>query len=62
VAVVSNQTSPLKNHIMVGEIAAEIKERAKAISGSAIIIDQRQHSPGGEETRKVVHLPDRKAS
>ncbi|HSH13527.1 MAG TPA: diguanylate cyclase, partial [Desulfurivibrionaceae bacterium] len=62
VAVVSNQTHPMENHIMVGEIAAEIKERAKAISGSSIIIDQRQHSPGGEETRKVIHLPDRKSA
>jgi GGDEF domain-containing protein len=62
VAVVSNQTHPLENHIMVGEIAAEIKERAKAISGSVIIIDQRQHSSAGEEKRKVVHLPGRKSA
>lgn len=62
VAVVSNQTHQLENHIMVGEIAAEIKKRAKAISGSAIIIDRRQYSPDGEEKRKVVYLPGRKTA
>lgn len=62
VAVVSNQTGPLENHIQVGEIAAEIKERAKSISGSAIIIDQRQYSPGLEEKRKVVNFPGRKSA
>jgi GGDEF domain-containing protein len=61
-AVVSNQNRPLENHILVGEIAAEIKERAKAISGSAIFIDQRQYSPGLEEKRKVVNFPGRKSA
>lgn len=62
VAVVSNQTGPLDNHIQVGEIAAEIKERAKAISGSAVIIDQRQYSPEPEKSRKVVNFPGRKSA
>ncbi len=62
VAVVSNQTRALENHILVGEIAAEIKERAKAISGSAIIIDQRQNSPGPDEQGKVVNFPGRKSA
>jgi GGDEF domain-containing protein/CHASE3 domain sensor protein len=61
VSVVSNQTRPLENHIQVGEIAAEIKEHAKSISGSAIFIDQRQHSPSLEEVRKVVNFPGRKS-
>ncbi|NTV14979.1 MAG: diguanylate cyclase [Desulfobulbaceae bacterium] len=60
VAVVSNQTRPLKNHIQVGEIAAEIKEHAKSISGSAIFIDQRQYSLPREKNPKVVNLPERK--
>lgn len=62
VAVVSNQTGPLENHIQVGEIAAEIKERAKSINGSAIIIDQRQYSPGPEKREKVVNFPGRKSA
>lgn len=61
VAVVSNQTRPLENHIQVGEIAAEIKEHAKSISGSAIIIDQRQHT-AKEENPKVVVFPGRKSA
>ncbi len=60
VAVVSNQTRPLENHIQVGEIAAEIKEHAKSLSGSAIFIDQRQHSLPQTENPKVVNFPGRK--
>ena len=62
VAVVSNQTRPLDNHILVGEIAAEIKEHAKSINGSAIVIDQRQHPVGQANKRKVVNLPTRKSA
>lgn len=63
IAVVSNQTRPLENHIQVGEIAAEIKEHAKSIPGSAIIIDQRQpqinQEPDGD-SKKVVNFPGKK--
>lgn len=41
IAVVTNRDRPLHNHIQVGEIAAEIKERAKTIVGSAMVTDQR---------------------
>jgi len=65
IAVVSNQTRPLENHIQVGEIAAEIKEHAKSIPGSTIIFDQRQPQIKPEpETgiQKVINFPTQKQS
>jgi len=61
IAVVSNQTRPLENHIQVGEIAAEIKEHAKSLPGSSIIFDQRQSQTTGQESlNKVVSFPGKK--
>jgi diguanylate cyclase (GGDEF)-like protein len=42
IAVVTNQTSIPMSHIRVGEIAAELKERAKLLPGSVIVKDRRR--------------------
>ncbi len=41
IAVVSSEKRLFSNHIQVGEVAAELKEAAKGIKGSAMILDQR---------------------
>lgn len=41
IAVVTNQNRAIRNHIEVGEIAAELKEKAKAIAGSSMVADHR---------------------
>ncbi len=40
-AMVTNERRRLINHVQVGEIAAELKEAAKKISGSALVVDGR---------------------
>lgn len=40
-AMVTNEKRRLINHVQVGEIAAELKEAAKKISGSALVVDSR---------------------
>jgi diguanylate cyclase (GGDEF)-like protein len=56
IAVVTNQHRILRNHIQVGEIAAEIKEHSKSISGSSMVVDQRQ-GPEIEEENKLLKFP-----
>ncbi len=56
IAVVTNQHRILRNHIQVGEIAAEIKEHSKSISGSSMVVDQRQ-GPEIEEESNLLKFP-----
>jgi hypothetical protein len=42
IAVVTNQTRRLLNHIQVGEIAAEMKKYAKSFSRSIFAVDRRK--------------------
>lgn len=42
IAVVTNQNRKLVSHLEMGEIAAELKEYAKSISGSIYVIDHRR--------------------
>lgn len=56
IAVVTNQHRILKNHIQVGEIAAEIKEHSKSITGSSMVVDQRQ-GPEMEKESKLINFP-----
>jgi diguanylate cyclase (GGDEF)-like protein len=63
IAVVTNQTSSLENHIQVGEIAAEIKEHAKSVPGSTIIVDRRQPQimpKSNIDAKKVINFPGQK--
>jgi diguanylate cyclase (GGDEF)-like protein len=48
IAVVTNQYRKLKNHIQVGEIAAEMKNFAKSFSKSIFVVDKRRDAPSGE--------------
>ena len=41
IAVVTNENRKLENHIQVGEIAAELKKKAKSINGSVYLKDRR---------------------
>lgn len=45
IAVVTNQKRKLKNHIQVGEIAAEMKNYAKSFSKSIFVVDKRGDTP-----------------
>jgi diguanylate cyclase (GGDEF)-like protein len=42
IAVVTNQQRKLKNHVQVGEIAAEMKKYAKSFSHSIYVVDRRK--------------------
>jgi len=42
IAVVTNQSRTISNHLEIGEIAAELKEYAKSIEGSVFVVDQRR--------------------
>ena len=44
IAVVTNVHRPVVNYIQFGEISAEVKQRAKAISGSNYQVDQREEA------------------
>ncbi|UCG77435.1 MAG: diguanylate cyclase [Nitrospirota bacterium] len=58
IAVVTNQNRRLENHIIVGEIAAELKEYAKSIPGSLYVVDQRrEESLVTKDNPKVVRFP-----
>jgi len=58
IAVVTNITRPLTNHIEVGEIAAELKEYAKSLPGSGYVVDKRrERERTGGETGKIVPFP-----
>ena len=54
IAIVTNTKRKLENHIQVGEIAAELKEYAKSISGSIYVVDKRNDE--GKADMKVVPL------
>ena len=45
IAVVSNESRKLENHIQVGEIAAELKNYAKSFSQSTYVVDKRKEKP-----------------
>jgi len=47
IAVVTNQHRKLKNHIQVGEIAAEMKNFAKSFAKSIYVVDKRRDPPTG---------------
>jgi GGDEF domain-containing protein len=59
IAVVTNVKRKFKNHIQYGEVAAEMKEHAKTISGSTFIVDKRGDDKGRKD-RKLISLPDLK--
>jgi hypothetical protein len=59
--VVTNVKRKFKNHLQYGEVAAEMKEHAKTISGSTFMVDKRgDDSSKGRKDRKLISLPDRK--
>ncbi|MEE9524076.1 MAG: HAMP domain-containing protein [Thermodesulfovibrionales bacterium] len=58
IAVVTNQNHNQLNHILVGEIAAELKEHAKSIPGSLYVVDQRrEESLHVKENPKIIRFP-----
>ena len=59
IAVVTNVKRNFKNHIQYGEVAAEMKEHAKTISGSTFMVDKRGDDKGRKD-RKLISLPDLK--
>ena len=59
IAVVTNVKRKFKNHIQYGEVAAEMKEHAKTISGSTFMVDKRGDDKGRQD-RKLISLPDLK--
>ena len=59
IAVVTNIKRKFKNHIQYGEVAAEMKEHAKTISGSTFMVDKRGDDKGRKD-RKLISLPDLK--
>jgi GGDEF domain-containing protein len=61
IAVVTNVKRKFKNHIQYGEVAAEMKEHAKTISGSTFMVDQRGDTRSkGKKDRKLISLQDLK--
>jgi diguanylate cyclase (GGDEF)-like protein len=56
IAVVTNEVNKFVSHIQFGEAAAEVKEQAKALTGSAFVVDQRRDKAGTRENRKVLKL------
>jgi GGDEF domain-containing protein len=61
IAVVTNVKRKFKNHIQYGEVAAEMKEHAKTISGSNFMVDQRGDDMSrGQKDRKLISLQDLK--
>ena len=59
IAVVTNVKRNFKNHLQYGEVAAEMKEHAKTISGSTFMVDKRGDDKGRKD-RKLISLPDLK--
>lgn len=49
IAVVTNEYRCIINHIQIGEIAAELKKKAKAIDGSVYVKDRRKQMTGGHQ-------------
>jgi GGDEF domain-containing protein len=60
IAVVTNEKRKLLNHIQFGEVAAEMKEHAKSVSGSVYMVDQRRGDKSGKSNRKLIKLQNRK--
>jgi len=61
IAVVTNVKRKFKNHIQYGEVAAEMKEHAKTVSGSVFMVDQRGDDRGkGKKNRKLISLQEAK--
>jgi GGDEF domain-containing protein len=61
IAVVTNIKRKFKNHIQYGEVAAEMKEHAKTISGSTLMVDQRgDNKSKNKKDRKLISLQDLK--
>lgn len=56
IAVVTNKKRKLLNPIQFGEVAAEMKEYAKSISGSVFLVDQRRGNRGFRKDRKLIKL------
>jgi hypothetical protein len=42
IGIVTNAHRSIENHWTVGEIAAQVKQRAKALPGSSYYLDQRR--------------------
>ena len=59
IAVVTNVKRKFKNHLQYTEVAAEMKEHAKTISGSTFMVDKRGDDKGRKD-RKLISLPDLK--
>lgn len=60
IAVVTNAHRQIVNYIQYGEIAAEIKERAKGIAGSNYIVDKRaQEESHSDSTGKLISFQKR---
>ena len=61
IAVVTNEKRKFLNHIQYGEVAAEMKEHAKTVAGSTLMVDQRgDDSRRGKKDRKLISLQDAK--
>jgi GGDEF domain-containing protein len=60
IAVVTNEKRKLLNHIQFGEVAAEMKEHAKSVSGSVFMVDQRRGDKGTRTNRKLIKLQNHK--
>jgi GGDEF domain-containing protein len=61
IAVATNVKRKFKNHFEYGEVAAEMKEHAKTISGSTFMVDQRRDDKSkGKKNRKLISLQDLK--
>lgn len=56
IAVVTNEKRNLLNHIQFGEVAAEMKEHAKSVTGSVFMVDQRRGKKGSRKDRKLIKL------
>ncbi|MCK5512265.1 MAG: diguanylate cyclase [Thermodesulfovibrionia bacterium] len=61
IAVVTNQQIKLSSTVEVGEMAAELKEYAKSISGSIYVVNRRRKNVKAERDENVVRFP-KKAS
>ena len=58
IAVVTNAKRKFLNHIQYGEVAAEMKEHAKSMTGSLYLVDQRGDDKGTRQGQKLISLQD----
>jgi GGDEF domain-containing protein len=56
IAVVTNGTRRIESHIEFGEVAAELKEHAKSLKGSVLLVDRRNVSGKSCKDRKIINL------